>query len=155
MDGMLSPNLDIEFRTWSRGTISIPFSLNLDSYNDSKKFKHVAVQPEVRWWKCQPFTGHFWGVHAHYAFYNVGGLEPFTTIKENRYEGWLAGAGVSYGYNWIISARWSLEATIGVGYAYLSFDKYPCGKCRPKSGEGTKHYLGPTKIAVTAVFLIK
>ena len=155
MDAMASPNLSLEFKVGTRMTIDIPASLNLWSFSDTKKFKHFAVQPEVRWWLCQPFTGHFWGVHAHYASYNVGGIGPFKTIKDNRYEGWLTGAGISYGYNWILAPRWSIEATVGVGYAYLSYDKYPCGKCQPLTRHRTTHYFGQTKFALTLVFLFK
>lgn len=155
MDGMASPNLGLEFRTGASTSVDIPASLNLWSFGEGKKFKHVAVQPEFRWWSCQPFAGHFWGLHAHYASYNVGGIGPFSTIEDNRYDGWLAGAGISYGYNWILAPRWSIEASVGVGYAYFSYDKYPCGRCRPRIHSGTKHYFGPTKIAVTLVFLIK
>ncbi|WP_295940333.1 DUF3575 domain-containing protein [uncultured Alistipes sp.] len=155
MDAMASPNLGIEFKTGKRTTLEIPASLNLWSFSSDKKFKHVAVQPEFRWWSCQPFAGHFWGIHAHYASYNVGGIGPFTTIKDNRYDGWLAGAGFTYGYNWVLGRRWSLEATVGVGYAYMSYDKYGCGKCQPLDKRGTKHYFGPTKIGLTLVFLIK
>lgn len=155
LDGMASVNLGAEFKTGQRTTISIPASFNLWSFNDDKKFKHFAVQPEFRWWKCQTFTGHFIGVHAHYAFYNVGGIGPFKKIKDNRYEGWLLGAGFTYGYNWILAPRWSLEAAIGVGYAYLSYDKYLCGKCQPLSAQKNRHYFGPTQLSLTLAFLIK
>ena len=155
MDGMASPNLGIEFKTGNRNTLEIPASFNLWNFSDDRKFKHFAVQPEFRWWLCEPFTGHFWGIHAHYAFYNVGGIGPFSSIKNNRYEGWVAGAGLSYGYNWIISPRWSIEFSVGAGYAYFSYDKYPCGKCQPKSYHKNKHYFGPTKAALTLVYLIK
>ena len=155
LDGMASPNLGVEFKVGEKTTINIPASLNLWSFSDTKKLKHIATQPEVRRWLCQPFNGAFWGLHAHYAFYNVGGIGPFTTIKNNRYEGWLAGVGINYGYNWILAPRWSLEITAGVGYTYLSHDKYPCGKCQPLIQNGTKHYFGPTKLGITFVFLLK
>ena len=155
MDGMASPNLGIELRAGARTTIDIPTSLNFWNFSDKKKFKHFAIQPEFRWWICAPFTGHFFGIHAHYSYYNVGGLEPFKAIKNNRYEGWLAGAGISYGYNWILSSHWSLEATIGAGYAYMDYDKYPCGKCQPSSKHDTKHYFGPTRAAISLIYIIK
>ena len=155
MDAMASPNLGVEFKVGRKATIDIPASFNFWNFSDDKKFKHFAVQPEFRWWVCQPFGGHFFGAHAHYAYYNVGGLSPFRTLKDNRYEGWLVGAGVSYGYNRLLSPRWSLEATIGVGYAYMSHDKYPCGKCRPSVGHRSRHYFGPTRAAVSLIYLLK
>lgn len=36
-----------------------------------------------------------------------------------RYDGKIYGAGISYGYHWILKNRWSMEATIGAGYARL------------------------------------
>lgn len=155
MDAMAAVNLGAEFKIGKRTTLDVPASLNLWSFSDSKKFKHFAVQPEFRWWKCEPFTGHFLGIHAHYASYNVGGIGPFKTIKDNRYEGWLVGAGVSYGYHWLIAPRWSLETTVGIGYAYMSHDKYPCGKCQPSVGHKKAHYFGPTRLGLTLVFLLK
>ncbi|MCD7901965.1 MAG: DUF3575 domain-containing protein [Bacteroides sp.] len=155
LDGTASVNLGVEFKTGKRTTAEIPFSFNSWDYSEDKKLKHIAVQPEFRWWACSPFTGHFWGIHGHYAFFNAGGVGPFTSLKENRYEGWLAGAGVSYGYNWILAPRWSIEATVGVGYAYISYDKFRCGKCQPPITQGTKNYFGLTKVGLTFVFLLK
>ena len=43
-------------------------------------------------------------------------------MGHDRYDGSLYGVGISYGYQWIISKRWSMEATIGVGYARLKYD---------------------------------
>lgn len=45
MDGMASPNLGLEFRTGASTSVDIPASLNLWSFGEGKKFKHVAVQP--------------------------------------------------------------------------------------------------------------
>ena len=42
------------------------------------KLKHLAIQPEVRWWLCEKFNGHFFGVHLHGGLFNVGALKlPF------------------------------------------------------------------------------
>lgn len=155
MDATASVNLGIEFKAGERTTIHIPGSLNAWDFSSDRKFKHIAVQPSFRWWTCQPFSGHFFGVHGHYANYNVGGIGPVSKLKDHRYEGWLAGGGVDYGYNWILSDRWSLEGTVGAGYAYLSYDKYPCGKCQPASDHKNKHYFGITKLGLSLVFLIK
>ena len=155
MDAMASVNLGVELEVGERATVAIPGSFNFWDFSESAKFRHIAIQPEIRYWLDRAFDGHFFGFHTHYAFYNVGGIGPFTKLKENRYEGWLAGAGLSWGYNWMFAPRWGLEATVGVGYAYTEYDKYPCGKCQPASGHSTKHYFGPTKVALTLVFLIK
>lgn len=55
-----------------------------------------------------------------------------------RYDGKIYGAGISYGYHWILKNRWSMEATIGAGYARLDYDKYACGKCGEKLGHNNQ-----------------
>ena len=76
-------------------------------------------------------------------------------MGHDRYDGNLYGAGISYGYQWLISKRWSMEATIGVGYARLEYDKYArdC-KCE-KLGHNTRNYFGPTKIGLSFIYVIK
>jgi hypothetical protein len=45
----------------------------------------------------------------------------FKALKHNRYEGWFYGAGVSYGYQWVMSKHWNLEGNIGAGYARIHY----------------------------------
>ncbi|WP_418447357.1 DUF3575 domain-containing protein, partial [Barnesiella intestinihominis] len=42
----------------------------------------------------------------------------FPDVKKYRYQGNTYGAGLSYGYQWILTPRWSIEGSIGVGYKY-------------------------------------
>ncbi|MEG2600039.1 MAG: DUF3575 domain-containing protein, partial [Muribaculaceae bacterium] len=108
------------------------------------------------------------GLHAHYAQYNMGGMLPWgfsngkflglienENVMNHRWEGWLIGAGISYGYHWILGERWGIEATIGIGYAYMDYDKYKCEKCGEKIGSHTRNYFGPTKAGVTLIYMIK
>ena len=69
-----------------------------------------------------------------------------------RHQGWGAGAGVSYGYSWLLSRHWNLEATVGVGYLYLKSDKYPCANCGRKQEGIKKHYFGPTQAAINLIY---
>ncbi len=123
---------------------------------DEARFKHWLVQPEARYWLCEKFNGHFFGVHAHYADYNVGGLKILGENMENhRYQGHLYGAGLSYGYQWLLSNRWSMEAVIGVGWAHLEDDKYPCAVCGSIEKSRTKDYFGVTKAALSFIYFFK
>ena len=72
-------------------------------------------------------------------------------MKDHRFEGWLAGAGISYGYRWNFNYRWAMEATLGVGYAYKDYDRFACGRCGEKIGSDTKHYFGPTKVGLNLI----
>jgi outer membrane protein OmpA-like peptidoglycan-associated protein len=154
-DAVTTINLGVEFRTGAKTSLEIPFHYNPWTFNDNRKWKHVLVQPEFRRWLRGTFDGHFFGLHGHYAYYNVGNLPaPFSDyMKAHRFEGWLAGAGISYGYRWNFrNPRWALEATVGVGYAYLDYERYLCETCGEYIDSRTKHYFGPTKAALNLIF---
>ena len=183
------------------------------------KLKHLMVQPEVRWWLCEKFNGHFLGAHLHGGIFNVGAMkmpfdwgrykgadgeflgsypETLTTadgnkvkgiqykrgtapyqgmvnkfgkeyannqivyanadrdgIYVNSYEGWFIGAGISYGYHWVLSSRFSMEFTIGVGYAYLNYEKTRCTDCKQVIGDEVTHYFGPTRAGISLVYMLK
>ena len=153
-DATTSLNLGAEFKVGQRLTVDIPLSYNPFSFGDNKKWKHILLQPELRWWVKEPFTGHFFGLHAHYAYYNVGGIGT-RWMKDNRFEGWLVGAGLAYGYQLFLGRHWNLELSIGSGYAYLDYKRYSCKTCGDFKGNENKHYIGPTKAAVTLVYVIK
>jgi hypothetical protein len=153
-----SLNLGVEMRLSRKLTLDVPFTLNPWTYNkeENTKFKFFLLQPELRYWACEPFNGHFFGVHGHYAYYNVSHLPAFLfseTMSTHRFEGQLAGAGVSYGYHWMISPRWSFEAEIGAGYARLWYDKFPCQTCTKLITSETKNYWGVTRAGLTFLYL--
>ncbi|MCD7977324.1 MAG: DUF3575 domain-containing protein [Tannerellaceae bacterium] len=124
-------------------------------FKDNKKMKHVLIQPEGRYWFCETFYGSFVGVHLHYGKYNIGGTGFTDYMKEHRFEGWLAGGGVSYGYHWILSGSLSLEATVGVGYTHLDYGVHPCEKCGEKIKDQTRGFFGPTRLGVSLIYTIK
>ena len=109
-----TPNLSLEFGLGKRTTLDLtgaynPWTLNKDK---NKKIKHWMVMPEFRYWLCERYNGHFFGLHSGYAFYNISGVRiPFQSksTKDHRYQGWATGLGLSYGYSWILGKRWNLE----------------------------------------------
>lgn len=128
------------------------------SNKGGKNFKNIGIQPELRYWFCDVFQGSFVGLHAHYDLFNVGTLSSSLygkNMRNYRYEGRLYGAGLSYGYHWILSNHWSLESVLGIGYAHIKYDKYPCQNCGSKIKTATREYVGPTKAAVNIIYMIK
>lgn len=152
-----TPNLAMEVGLSPRWTFDLSASYNPWTHSGNRKWKHLLLQPEARYWFCERFDGHFVGLHAHWAKYNVGGVKmPFGLWKEtrdHRYQGDLYGFGFTYGYQWILGRHWNLEAAIGIGYARVHFDEYPCAGCGRKTGSGTRNYVGPTKAALSLVYL--
>lgn len=161
LDVVHSPNLSLELGLNKKQTLDIQVGFNLFTYNkaDNSKFRHLTVQPEWRYWTCERFNGWFFGVHAHAGRFNAGNVTlPFNlfhTVKDARYEGWFAGAGVGVGYQLPLSRRWSLEAEIGAGYAYVDYDKFACGQCGTRQQESSTNYFGVTRAGLSIVYVIK
>lgn len=154
-----SPNIGFEAGLSPRWTINVfgsynPFTMN----SEGLKWKHWLVQPEARYWFCERFNGHFLGVHLLGGQYNAGGVKLpfgiFPELAEHRFQGWLVGGGVSYGYQWLMSKRWSFELSLGVGYLYVDYDKFFCVHCGTPLAHGVKHYFGPTKLAVSFLYFL-
>ena len=160
-DAILSPNLGVEIGMAPRWTLDLNGNINAWNIN-GHSWKHWMVQPEARYWFCNRWAGHFVGAHIHGGQYNGGALKnnisflgsDFSNLSDKRYQGWFAGVGVAYGYAWILNKRWTLEAEIGLGYAYTRFDVYPCATCGKKiEKDKPHHYVGPTKAAVNLVYV--
>jgi len=161
-DATATINLGVEFGLAPRWTLDVSGNFNGWTLSHDRRWKHYLVQPEVRYWFCDRFSGHFIGIHAHGGQYNVGNLKngisflgsDLSKLSDYRYEGWFVGAGVAYGYAWILGRHWNLEAEIGIGYAYTGFDQYRCAGCGKKLTEDNRHhYFGPTKAAVNLVYV--
>lgn len=157
-DATSTINLGAEFGLKKKTTLDFYVNYNPWELGGGKKFKHLLVQPEFRYWFCERFSGHFIGVHAHGGVFNVGGVTmPFGLwkgLKENRYEGELYGGGISYGYQWVLGDHWNIEGNIGVGYAHIKYDRYQCKNCGKLLDKGRNYnYWGPTKAAVSLVYL--
>ena len=71
------------------------------------------------------------------------------------YDGWGVGGGFSYGYQWIIGKHWNLETELGIGYAYLKYDKYLRNRCGRFIDTGHRNYWGPTKLSISFMYLFK
>lgn len=159
----LTPNLGAEIGVGNRSTLSLSGSYNpwnlKGSAENNKKMVHWLVGAEYRYWLCEKFNGHFFGLHALGGRSNIGGYElPFWLEKDSknyRYEGLNYGAGISYGYQWILNNRWSLEAILGLGYMRMDYTKYDCKTCGKKIGTFKKNYLGPTNAGISIIYMIK
>lgn len=163
-DAFLSPAVGLEVGIAPKWSIDISGQFNLWTVGDGHKWRHWLVQPEARYWFCRRFIGHFMGVHLLGGEYNIGKLDlnfkflgtDFRNLRDRRYEGWGAGAGIAYGYAWAVHPRWNIEAEIGIGWVYTRFSSYPCAECGTRIEKNKPHnYIGPTKAAVNIVYFIK
>lgn len=116
--------------------------------------KHLVGQVEYRYWLSDVFKGHYLGVHATGGIFNFGNL-PFGILKDYRLEGQLYGGGLTYGYQWIISNRVNIGVDIGLGYLQVDYDKFYCPTCGERVDHYRTGYVGPTKVGVSIIYLLK
>lgn len=152
-------NVGAEFGLAPKWTLDVAAGLNPWDLNERNGgIRHWLVQPEVRYWFCQRFEKHFLGLHGIGGQFQVMdiNLHPFgRDLTGKRYDGWGAGAGLSYGYHLPVSKRWAMEFTAGAGYVYLEYDRYDCGECDRLTGSKVRHWFGPTKAGISLIYMIK
>ncbi len=159
--GLLTPNLSLEVGLGKKTSLEVGGSyswkgLNGRTFDDNAKRVHMIIKPEFRYWLCERFDGHFFGVHALYTRYNIGSYRvPLLFDRQYRYDGYGVGGGITYGYNWAFAKRWGLEFAIGAGVVQMKYDRYDCEACSRNGEPLKKTYFGPTNAAVTLSFLIK
>lgn len=161
-DATANVNAGVEIGVAPKWTIDLSGNFNGWNMSHGRKWKHWFAQPELRYWFCDRFAGHFLGVHLHGGQYNVGGLKnsifflgtDFSRLGDSRFQGWFAGAGLAYGYTWVLGKHWNLEAELGFGYSYTQYDRFECVGCGRKVEEDKDHhYVGPTKAAINLVYV--
>lgn len=161
-DALLSPTLGVEVGLAPKWSLDVSGTFNGWTVNN-KKWKQWMVQPEARYWFCQRFAGNFLGLHALGGQYNFGNLNfggynflgtNLKQLEDHRLQGWMVGAGIAYGYSWILDKHWNIEAEIGIGWVYTEYDKFKCANCGKKLNDKKLHhnYYGPTKAAVNLIY---
>ncbi|WP_313380645.1 DUF3575 domain-containing protein [Proteiniphilum saccharofermentans] len=152
-----SPNLGVEVAFRHKMTFELSGGFNPFQFGNDKQWKHWIIWPEARYWLNETFNGHSIGLHGVFTGFDVGGLElPFNLVpelKNRRVEGNINGIGLSYGYAWIIGNSLLLEVSAGAGYGRLNYDVFTNGDNGYKTNYGQKHYIGPTKGAISLVYL--
>lgn len=165
-----TPNLSLEIALADRWTFELAGGWNPWTFDAEKniKAKHFLVAPEIRYWFCESFNGHFIGINGNYTQFNAGGIHVpalfykvdskglfLDALKDSRSEGWAASCGITYGYSWPIARRWNMEFTLGVGYWYSQYDSFetrPCGLFRQTE---VNRVVGPTDFGLSFIYLIK
>lgn len=157
-DATLTPNLGAEVQLDSTTTVQLFYGINPWSGGD-KWIKHWVLMPEYRHWFDKAFKGWFVGAHLMGGEFNINNVRfpllPSIFKKGMREEGWFLGWGATVGYQWNLSERWNLEASLGLGYVYIHYDRYKCGHCGDHDRNGHANYFGPTKAALSLVYFIK
>lgn len=139
------PNLAFEMQFCKHISVELPVICSFWDISQKHAVRTVAIQPEGRWWLKHPGDGHFFGLHAHVAWFNV-------KWQEDRYQNTdrpLLGAGVSYGYLLPLSKHWGAEFSLGAGYAHIKYNTYYNIDNGAQIGTETRNYWGITRIGLS------
>ena len=155
LDGML--NLGIEMPYSKKTSLEVEVSFRPWKRSEDEVHKHWLVQAQYRIWPCQIMNGFFFGPYVHGGEFNLGNHDlPFGLLKglkPNRYEGWLAGAGIGAGYEYALARHWNLGAELGVGYTYIDYKKYNCKVCGTLKENDVYHYFGLSRMSLSIIYV--
>mgnify|MGYP003197203732 FL=1 len=143
---VLAPNAGVEVALNRKATMAVSGAWKPWTVRNGENIRFWIAQPEGRYWFCEAFEGHFIGAH-------ILGAQYYLQHNGRIYDGFLAGSGFTYGYDWVLSPRWNLEALIGFGYARLWYKErsdLPCDRC---ARERSRNYLGPTAVSLSVSYL--
>lgn len=142
-----SPNLSVEFAISSRFTLDLSGTATPFKYKPDFYFRHIRLQPELRYWLLTPLSRHYVGFTAFYSTYDVG-------YKKRGYFGDSYAAGLTYGYNWILSRRWNFELSAGLGAIHYRLARYKPGTAHPEPNDAG-WIVAPVKLGIAFVYILK
>ena len=150
-----SPNIGLEFPIGDNfslganlGLKSWPRWMPWDTDRDNpKKWRHILIVPELRWWPDQIYSEWFLGADLIYTHYNVGGIKfPFGIYPDAynyRLQGDLYALGLFAGYSWHLTDNLRLEAEAGIAAGYNNADKFECAHCGAQLGKAAPLAIVP------------
>ncbi len=113
-------NLGGEVQVGNRFSIDLPVWWSPYFISDKYALRTLALQPEFRYWLKRPGSGHFFGIHAGVAWYNL----KYNDIRYQDINTPLLDGGISYGYSLRLNDYLNAEFSIGAGYVNMKYDRY-------------------------------
>ncbi|MDR0892091.1 MAG: DUF3575 domain-containing protein, partial [Mediterranea sp.] len=104
-----------------------------------------------------PLAGHHLGLYVMYGTYD---LRLFTHSLQGM--GYLSNSsyssGLTYSYIFAMGRRLGLELGLGIGYwggTYYEYNRSLCTDCYPQRARKQRHYIGPTRAAVSLIYQVR
>ena len=144
-------NIEAEIQVARQITISLPIWYCPWFIAEKHALRVAAFQLEGRWWLSEPGHGHFGGIHATVAWYN---------LKWNKYRYQdrgrpLLGAGITYGYAFRFGENWGLELSAGVGYFNTRYDRFYNTYNGQLADTRNTSYFGLDHLSISVVYRLK
>ena len=142
-DAILMPSLEVEYRIDDRWSVAVEGSVAWWKRDRRHKYYQIAtILPEGRYWfgTKKPWHGHYVGVFAGGSWYDLEN-------GERGYKGEFFTTGVSYGYMFPIGRSLSIEAGLGVGFLYTTYEEYlPIDGHYVYQQTSRTNWFGPVKV---------
>ena len=144
----LTPDLGIEWRISPSVGIMVNGSWTSWTWNDNaRRYALWEVMPEVRWYLGEKKA---WYVGAMFK----AGQFNYKFSGTGR-QGDLLGGGITGGYQLRLTEALAMDFTLGLGYLNADTERYDVTDgVRVRSGNETKHWVGPINAGVTLVWKI-
>lgn len=123
-----SPNIGAEFTLSKHFTTEISVSVCPYKVTPKLYLNHYRIQPELKYWLESPLVKHYIGLTAFYSSFDLG-------IEKKGFYGDAYAAGFTYGYNWLLSRRWDLEVSTGLGVIGYRMARYTPGESHSNPNE--------------------
>ena len=144
----LTPDMGLEWRISPSVGIMVNGSWTSWTWNDNaRRYALWEVAPEVRWYLGDARR---WYVGAMFK----AGQFNYKLSDVGR-QGDLLGGGITGGYQLRLNKALALDFTLGLGYLNADTERYDViDGVRVRSGNETKHWIGPINAGVTLVWKI-
>lgn len=150
--GLATGNINAEFGMTLNKKFSIhcPVQYNpfVFSKSNNTKFQNLTVMPCGRYWFRESFRDSFIALSVIGSRYNISNI-----WDSYRYDGYGAGAGLSFGWTYPMAPRWNFKWEVGVAGLWTSYDKFVHKKAGYKFGHEYGWHIIPHKVAVNLVYL--
>lgn len=154
-DATLSLSLGAELQVAPKWSVELTGSYNGWDI-DGNKWRHWILQPEGRFWLNGDMEGHFFAANFVFGQINVGCFKTGmfgVELQNSRFQGWVTGGGVGYGYAWRLSDSWKLELEATVGVMHWSGDRFSAYSGHKIQTDRSFTTVAPTKAAVTFAYV--
>ena len=141
----MTPNIELEARMAPKVTADITLAGSLASAG-GYKLNFAGVEPEVRFWTDRPMARHFFGVAGMFVNYHM-------KMKEKKHYGDAVGAGLVYGYAFVLGKRWNLETSVGVGMAHFREKRFETDE--PDKANHSGWAVVPMRVGITLAYILK
>lgn len=155
MDAALAPNLGLELTVGNQSTLSVNALVSHRAL--TKQIQVAAFQPEYRYYLGgRAMDRFFMGIGGIGAVYDV-------TMKGKRYDGYCAGAGLTFGYVIPLNDRLSVDFHAGFGMTTYKQKEYFLGDDyesefyqdgNPRSNASGFRYM-PTRIGISLSYTLR